>query len=101
MGFSISNIGSLLSVVGNVVSAIERFKGAKTGAEKKAAAIPLIFDSMALLEQLAAKDLVNDEALKALVGNLNDTIVKATNLERDIRARIAELKAVKGSGASI
>ena len=72
-------ITNLPHVIGVAMSAVERVKGAKSGAEKEAAVIATTKDAIASAEILAGKDLINDAALNQLLANYISSRVALQN----------------------
>lgn len=76
-------------VISGIMSIVDRIKA--PGAEKKAAVLAAIPESVALAELLAGKDLVNDEALAQLISAYIDAEAVALKakaaLQAGIRAR--------------
>lgn len=70
------NLGKLIgavSVVGKFVAVVQhRFKGEKTGAEKKAAVIESVREALPMIEDALDRDLLTDAAFNQALNTLID-----------------------------
>jgi hypothetical protein len=91
MGSLISVLPKILPIIPGVVKAVEKiFKGQeKAGPQKRAAAIDIVLLLVAplvmLVEGISGKDLVEDEAFVAAIGQIVDGVVAALNARNELK----------------
>ena len=90
-GLALAIVGAVVPAVSQVENGVKAAMEARSGADKQAAALELVKSSVALVEQLSDKDLVNDPEVEGATRAVIDAVVHLQNVLVKKQAPVPEV----------
>jgi hypothetical protein len=88
-GKMFSGVLKVLPHIGTAVAAVEAIKGIASGSEKRAAAIDLAQLTISTIEGNIEADILEEQEVEEVMGELIDVTVKVANVINRVKARRA------------